>query len=159
MRLSKDVASGALILGKFRVLTKAHYNMIKEAVAKYDTVTVNIVSSKETKGTKELRNEVMRHCFPDIEILNSSTGNIYTIMRKTQNEITDIIAGSDRVKEYEKMLEKNYGMRVVEVPRTDEDISATKIINNIDDYEYFKKNTPKCVWKFYEKYLEVYKGK
>ena len=157
MRLSKDVASGALILGKFRILTIAHYNMIKEAIAKFDTVTVNIVSSKETKGTKELRNEIMKHCFPEVEILNSSTGNIFTIMRKSQNEITTIIAGSDRVEGYEKMLKKNYGMSVYEVPRIDEDISASKIIANLEDYEYFKKNTPKCVWKFYEDYLRVYK--
>lgn len=157
MRLSKDVASGALILGKFRILTKAHYDMIKEATAKYDTVTVNIVSSKETKGTKELRNEIMKHCFPDIEILNSSTGNIFTIMRKSQNEITTIIAGSDRVDGYKKMLEKNYGMDVYEIPRTDGDISATKVIENLEDYEYFKKNTPKCSWKFYEEYLKAYK--
>ena len=159
MRLAKDVASGALILGKFRILTKAHYNMIKEAVAKYDTVTVNIVSSKETKGTKELRNEIMRHCFPEVEILNSSTGNIFTIMRKSQNEITDIIAGSDRVDSYREMLKKNYGMRVVEVPRVDEDISATKIIENLEDYKYFKENTPKCVWEYYEEYLKVYRDK
>ena len=157
MRLSKDVASGALILGKFRILTKAHYNMIKEAVSKYDTVTVNIVSSKETKGTKELRNEIMKHCFSEVEILNSSTGNIFTIMRKSQNEITTIIAGSDRVDGYRKMLDKNYGMSVYEIPRVDEDISATKVIENLEDYEYFKKNTPECSWKFYEKYLEVYK--
>ena len=157
MRLSKDVASGALILGKFRVLTKAHYNMIKEAIAKYDTVTVNIVSSKETKGTKELRNEIISHCFPDVEILNSSTGNIFTIMRKSQNEITTIIAGSDRVESYRKMLEKNYGMDVYEIPRIDDDISATKVIANLEDYKYFKQNTPKCSWKFYDEYLKAYK--
>jgi len=156
MRLSKDVASGALILGKFKILTKAHYDMIREAVAKYDTVTVNIVSSKETKGTKVLRNNIMGGCFPEIEILNSSTGNIFTIMRKSKNEITTIITSSDRVDGYRKMLEKNYGMDVYEIPRTD-DISATKIIENLEDYEYFKKNTPKCVWKFYNDYLEAYK--
>jgi len=158
MRLSKDVASGALILGKFRILTKPHYDMIREAIAKYDTVTINIVSSKETKGTKELRNDIIKHCFSDVEILNGSTGNLYTIMRKSKNEITTVIAGSDRVDGYKKMLEKNYGISVYEIPRTDEDISATKIIANLEDYEYFKKNTPKCSWKFYKDYLEAYKN-
>ena len=158
MRLSKDVASGALILGKFKILTKAHYNMIKEATAKYDTVTINIISSKETKGTKEIRNEIISHCFPDVEILNSSTGNIFTIMRKSQNEITTIIAGSDRASDYKKILEKNYGIGVYEIPRIDEDASVAKIIDNLEDYQYFKQNTPKCSWNFYKEYLKIYKG-
>lgn len=147
---------GALFLGKMRVLTKAHYNIIKEATVKYDTVTVALVSSKETKGTKELRNKILEACFPGIEIINASTGNLFTIMNKTHNNINFVLAGSDRVESYSKMLSKNRGMHVVETPRTDDDISATKIIANLDDYKYFKENTPKCVWPFYEEYVKVY---
>ena len=54
------------------------------------------------------------------------------------------------------MLEKNLGMSVHEVPRTDEDISASKVIANIDDFDYFKKNTPKCVHPFYDEYVKAY---
>jgi hypothetical protein len=157
MRLSKDVADGGLFLGKFRVLTNAHYKIIKEGIQNHDTFTVFIVSSKETKGTKALRNKMIEACFGgQIEILNGSTGNLYTIFSRSQNEITTVYAGSDRAESYEKMLEKNYGVEVAEVKRTDSDISATKVIANINDYEYFKANTPKCIWPLYEEIKETY---
>ena len=154
--LSKRLNSGALILGKFKTFSLAHFDMIKNATVKYDTVTVAIISSKDTKGTKELRNTVISSCFPDVEIINNSSGNLFTLMNKSHNEITTVIAGSDRVKEYREMLKKNLGMSVHEIPRTDEDISSSKIIDNIHDYEYFKKNVSKCVLPFYEEYLKVY---
>jgi nicotinamide mononucleotide adenylyltransferase len=162
MMISKKIpgSNGALILGKFRVFTIAHYNMIKEASAKYDTVTVAIISGKDTKGTKQLRNDVVESClskFGNIEIINASTGNISSILNKTANNINTIIAGSDRVEGYKKAIERNKGMDVYEIKRTDSDVSATKVIAGLENYKYFQKNTPECSWKFYDKYLEVYK--
>ena len=159
MLLSKTMPGnqGALFLGKMRIMTTAHWGIIKDATTKYDTVTVALVSSKDTKGTKELRNDVLNACFPEVEVVNASSGNLFTIMNKSHNNINYILAGSDRVDAYEKMLEKNRGMHVVETKRTGEDISASKVIANLDDYEYFKKYTPKCVWPFYEQYREAYK--
>jgi len=149
---------GALFLGKMRIMTKAHWQIIKDSTTKYDSTTVALISSKDTKGTKELRNDVLETCFgSDIEIINASSGNLFTLMNKSQNNINYILAGSDRVDAYEKMLEKNRGMKVVETKRVDDDISASKVIANLDDYKYFKANTPKCVWPFYDKYVEAYK--
>jgi len=161
MMISKQLpgSNGAMIIGKFRVLTKAHYDMIKEASAKYDTVTIVIVSSKETKGTKALRNKILEDCtnsFGDVEIINASTGNIITLLNKAKNNINTIITGTDRVQGYEKQLEKTKGISVHEIKRTEYDISATKIISNLDDYGYFTKNTPDCVHKYYHDYLKVY---
>jgi hypothetical protein len=134
--------------------------MIKEASAKYDTVTVAIISSKDTKGTKQLRNDVVESClskFGNIEIINASTGNISTLLNKATNNINTIIAGSDRVQSYEKSIQTQKGMDIYEIKRTDSDISATKVIDGLENYEYFKKNTPKCSWKFYPDYLKTYK--
>ena len=157
MLLSRKIAKGALILGKFRILTIAHYDMIKEALAKYDDVTVVIVSSKETKGTKKLRNEIMEACFGNkIEIINSSSGKISSLLEKSKNNISTVIAGSDRVEDYKKQLKQSRGIKVEEILRADEDISASKIIENLEDYDYFRKNTPSCVHKYYKEYLKVY---
>jgi len=155
--LSRKIAKGALILGKFRILTIAHYDIIKEALAKYEDVTVAIISSKETKGTKKLRNEIMEACFGNkIEIINASSGRIVTLLEKSKNNISTVIAGSDRVENYKNQLREAKGIKVEEVLRADEDISASKIIENLHDYDYFRKNTPTCVHKYYQDYLKVY---
>jgi DNA helicase HerA-like ATPase len=134
--------------------------MIKEASARYDTVTVAIISGKDTKGTKQLRNQILEKCiteFGNIEIINASTGNIVTLVNKSTNNINTIIAGSDRVDSYKKAIKTLKGTGVYEVKRTDADISASKVISGLDNYEYFQKNTPKCSWPFYHQYLKVYK--
>jgi len=154
--LSKKLNSGSLIIGKFRVVSNAHYDIIKGATSTYDTTTVNIVSSKDTKGTKDLRNRMIEACFSDIEILNGSTGNIVTMLAKSHNEITAVLCGSDRVSSYEEQIKKQLGVRVVETKRTDEDISASKLIKNIHDEEYFKNNTPSQIWPMYEEIRETY---
>jgi len=162
MMISKRLPgnNGALILGKFRVFTIAHFNMIKEASAKYDSVTVAVISGKDTKGTKNLRNKIIEDClsqFGNIEIINASTGNLTTLLNKSRNNINTVIAGSDRVQDYENQLKKSKGISIYEVKRSEFDISATKVIANLENYEYFKKNTPQCSHKYYDEYLKIYR--
>jgi len=48
--------NNVLIIGKFRVLTlEGHYKMIQRALNLYDGVIVDIVTSKDTKNTTDLR--------------------------------------------------------------------------------------------------------
>ena len=54
------------------------------------------------------------------------------------------------------MLLKAPGIVTSEIQRTDEDISATKVINNIADEKYFRNNTPKQIWALYDELSEVY---
>ena len=46
--------------------------------------------------------------------------------------------------------------KVEEIKRTDEDISATKIITNIDNEKYFKENTPKEIHSLYRELVKAY---
>jgi len=150
--------NNALVLGKFRILTKAHAGIIKEGLKKFDGVVVALISSKETKSTKELRRKMLELTFGDkIEIFEATSGNLMTLMNRTNENINWIMAGSDRVKAYEKMLERNKDVKVYEIPRTDEDISASKVIADITNEAYFKKNTPKEIHSLYNEILEVYK--
>jgi len=150
--------NNALVLGKFRVLTKAHAGIIKEGLKKFDGVVVALISSKDTKHTKELRRKMLELTFGDkIELFEATSGNLMTLMNRTNENINWIMAGSDRVQAYEKMLERNKDVQVYEIKRNDEDISATKVIANLDDESYFKKNTPKEIHSMYNEIVETYK--
>ena len=153
--------NGCLVLGKFRVLTKAHFNLIKLATKEFDKVLVCLVSSKDTKETEDLRFralEVALKQFGDkVQIVKSSNGNLLRIISNSDFNINAVYAGSDRVSDYEKQLKNVLGMKVKELVRTDDDISATKVIANINNEKYFKQNTPKEIHFMYSDLLKEYK--
>lgn len=153
--------NGCLVLGKFRVLTKAHFNLIKLATKEFDKVLVCLVSSKDTKETEDLRLrmlEVALKQFGDkVQIVKSSNGNLLRIISNSDFNINAVYAGSDRVSDYEKQLKNILGMRVKELVRTDDDISATKVIKFLDNEKYFKQNTPKEIHFMYSDLLKEYK--
>jgi len=154
-----------LIPGKFRIFTKKHKELIEKALKKFDGVVINIVNSKGTsKELKKLKREAIEGCFKDlikagkIEIQESQTGNLSTLIAKTSSEIFGVFAGTDRVQEYTSYFEKSKrDIHVIELSRDDSGISATKVIENIEDEKYFKDNTPKCIWKLYKEYEKEFK--
>ena len=148
--------NGCLIIGKFRVLSKAHYKMIEDALKEFDSVNVALVTSKDTKDTKELRREMLEASFSNINIAETTSGNIFTLMNKFQDNINVIIAGTDRVKGYETQIKRNPDLKIKEIKRHDSDISATKIIGKISDEEYFQNNVPKELHGMYNKIKETY---
>jgi len=150
--------NNALFFGKYRILTKAHYNIIKRAYTLYDDVVVALITSKNTKETQKLRLKMLKTAFPDLDIIQANTGNLVTLLNKSDKNINVVIAGSDRVQSYREQL-KRTDIVVKEIPRINNDISATKIINNISDFEYFKANTPKQIHGMYKEILNTYKGK
>jgi len=154
----------SLVQGKFRILTTAHYNMIKDALNNSDGVVINVVSNKDTKKYLKLRLEALELSFEKeikkgkIEIIQSSTGNINTVLRKTYNQIFHIYTGTDRIEEYQTLVDKyNIQAEIREIIRSDKDISASKIESNIEDENYFKENTPKEIHSLYDEYLKLFK--
>ena len=164
MEIIKDLADKfALVQGKFRVFTKKHKELIDKALQQNDGVVIAIISGRKVpKAVKELKRKVIESCYAKeivngkVVIVEASTGNINTILNKTVNIVTKLYGGTDRVEEYQKALEK-YGrdIQVIELQRDESSISATKIIENLDDVNYFRENTPKCVWKQYNEYLKL----
>ena len=152
--------NGCLVLGKFRVLTKAHFNLIKLATKEFDKVLVCLVSSKDTAKTEDLRLRMLEVALKQfgnkVQIVKSSNGNLLRIISNSDFNINAVYAGSDRVSDYEKQLKNVLGMKVKELVRTDEDISATKVIANINNEKYFKQNTPKEIHFLYSDILKVY---
>ena len=152
--------NGCLVLGKFRVLTKAHFNLIKLATKEFDKVLVCLVSSKDTAKTEDLRLRMLEVALKQfgnkVQIVKSSNGNLLRIISNSDFNINAVYAGSDRVSDYEKQLKNVLGMKVKELVRTDEDISATKVIANINNEKYFKQNTPKEIHFLYPDILKAY---
>ena len=152
--------NGCLVLGKFRVLTKAHFNLIKLATKEFDKVLVCLVSSKDTAKTEDLRLRMLEVALKQfgnkVQIVKSSNGNLLRIISNSDFNINAVYAGSDRVSDYEKQLKNVLGMKVKELVRTDDDISATKVIANINNEKYFKQNTPKEIHFLYSDILKEY---
>lgn len=147
-----DGNNGALILGKFRVLTNAHTKIINDALKKYDTVNVVMVSNKETKKNLPLTKKMIALTFGDkINVAFAQTGNLITLLNKFDDNINVVIAGSDRVQAYKKQLLKSPDINVKEIKREDIDISASKVIASFADGDmYFKANTPKEIHNMFD---------
>jgi len=145
-----------LFLGKYRILTTAHYNIIKRGLREYDGGVICIVTSNETKGTIDLRTKLVKLAFPEIEVIHHSTGNLFGIMQKASKNINVILAGTDRVQSYRTLIKDNPDLSVVETNRPAGSISASEVIKNINDFEFFKKNTPKEIHSMYKELVQVY---
>jgi len=164
MEIIRDLADKyALVQGKFRIFTKAHKQLIDKALRENDGVVIAIISGRKTpKVVRELKRKVIETCYGKeivngkVDIVEATTGNINTILNKTVNVVTKLYAGTDRVEGYEELLKKSgREIKVIELQRDDSGISATKIVQNLEDQEYFRENTPKCAWKFYKDYLKL----
>lgn len=149
--------NNCLILGKFRVLTKdGHAAMIKRASKIFDKVVICIVTSSDTKDTKDLREKMITSTFPNVEIIHHNSGNLVGILAKSPININAVYAGTDRVNEYRNQLQRSPGVHVREMPRTDSAISASKVIENISNLEYFKQSTPTQIHKMYPQIMQAY---
>ena len=149
--------AGCLILGKFRILTNGHVKLIKKAIKDYDRVALCMVTSKDTLNTQKLRKDMIKRVFGDtIEFIESNNGNIIRILDKVPFNVNVVYTGTDRVSDYQKQLSRTIGVTVKEMKRTSDDISATKVIDNIINKEYFEQNTPKELHDLYPKLLKEY---
>jgi len=154
--------NNALIVGRFQPLTKGHVKMIKTAYSECDDVYVNIVKGKKSETEKNpfdlnLQEKMLKAVFPDINILSGTTGNIITMLNKINDNINWIYCGSDRVSSYESQLKRMPDVKIREIKRTDDDISATKVRNALKegDEKEFKKLTPKEIHNMFDELREI----
>ena len=149
--------NGCLVMGKFRILTKGHEALIKKALQDYDNVCVCVVTSKDTAATQYLRVKMLRDTFGDkITLIEHPNGNIVRILDKVPFNVNVVYAGSDRVESYQQQLKNTIGVTVREMYRTNDDISASKVIANIDDKAFFNKNVPAAIKPMYDELKAVY---
>lgn len=140
-----------LFIGKFRILTKKHYSIIETN----NIENICIISSSKTSSTALIRERMIKKCFPDINIKHYNTANLLKIFEIFKN-INILYCGEDRVKNYSPQIE-NYNINVdLKVISRDDNMSATNIINKIDDIIYFYKNTPRQIHNMYFELKGIY---
>ena len=152
--------NNAIVLGKFRVFTKnGHKKMVDDAIKDNDDVVITVVTGKDTKKTKDLRLRMVKAVYPDKEIIETTSGNLITIINKASKNINSVYAGSDRIPSYRNQLERNPDVHVKEIKRNDNDVSASKVIEMIknDDLIGFKRETPKQIHPFWNELRDTYK--
>lgn len=151
-----DGNNGALFLGRFQPPTKMHIKIVEDAMKRFDYVVLGVVLSRRPTDKSPFDvstvTRLWREVFPDIEIVSAYTGNLVTVLNKTDLNINTVLAGSDRVGGYEKQLSRMQGMNVEEIVRGEQDVSATKVRNALlnNDFRSFKDNMDKRLWGFFD---------
>lgn len=155
----------ALFVGKFRIPTIKHIQIIEDALAKFPHVVVCIVKAKKDMKeslTLKTQTEILTSIFGDrITIITHSTGNLTSIINKSPKRLRYILAGSDRVDSYEGQLKRHPSLSVVETKRKetfDEEVSATRAITSIKegDLATFKDLVSEKTYTFLPKIQEEF---
>lgn len=145
-----------IMVGRFQPFTTGHLKCV-ETIQKQtgNPVIICMIETKESKLDE-------KHPFPSSFLLNwykklpikdivlVKNADITKIAEQLSDyQISGWVAGTDRYDSYKKMAER-YGdclssdFQMLEIPRTDEDISASKVRELIkeDNFEKFKKFSP-----------------
>lgn len=151
-----------LFIGKFRIFTKAHYEIIKQSLKDYDNGVICIINPSSDKHTFELRKLAIQKCFGDnknITIISHNSGYLNTILEKCdfiQKNINTIIAGTNKFYQYTYILKSNPDINVKEIKLQNINATTQLLIDNIDNELYFKRNTPSEILDLYPKFKEFY---
>lgn len=159
--LNEADSDSGIIIGKFRLLTKAHTQLINDAIKQFGKATIVMVTGKDTSSTKELRYKALQKVFgkdKNVEIVQASGAYLPTVLPNCSFNPVALFCGTDRVKSYEGMLKRGglEHIKIIETKRGDEDISATKVIANLNDQTFFEKNTPTAIHSMYNEYVRSY---
>jgi len=147
----------ALFIGKFRIPTIKHIQIIEDALTKYPHVVVCIVRAKKDVKESlslEVQTEILTSNFGDnITIITHSTGNITSIINKSPKRIRYILAGDDRVESYEKQLLRHPSVIVNRYERkenNEDSISATRALSAIKqgDFSLFRNQVSEKTYAF-----------
>jgi len=154
-----------VLQGRFQPPTAGHLKAIKAAYSKYH-LPIIIVMIKGSKSNVQFDNKIQEALFKKmlkgipyqiIELTNGFIGEWIDYLRNKNMEPKALFTGSDRKKSYEGQINRykekwNLSLKVEEIARTDEDISATKVRKALadDDFNTFKKMMDKSVWKDFD---------
>ena len=167
-----------ICLGRFMPFTKGHYKMIEYGLKHNGLPTVIfMISNKKIDKRHPFPDELMQK---EMDMLKKSLEGIENTVYVSSADIVKLgqwcyennyepqfwITGSDRLAAYKRQAEnpkyQDLGhfpssFTTLEVPRTDEDISATKVREAImnDDLATFKKMMPNGTEKLFNEFKEA----
>lgn len=166
-----------ICLGRFQPYTLGHYKMIEYGFKENGLTTVILMIHNKKMDAKhpftdeliQKEMELIKKSCPNIEdtiyVDNADLVKFGQKLQEKEYEAQLWITGSDRLDSYKKMAEnpkyQEQGcypstFTTLEVPRSDEDISATKVREAIknNDIDTFKKMMPKGSEKLFEEFKE-----
>ena len=167
-----------ICLGRFMPFTKGHYKMIEYGLKHNGLPTVVFMISNNKMDKKHpFSDELMKK---EMDMLKKSLKGIEDTVYVSSANLRKLgqwcyendyepqlwITGSDRLADYKRQAENPIyqerghfpsSFTTLEVPRTDEDISATKVREAIinDDLDTFKKMMPKGTEKLFNEFKEA----
>ena len=153
-----------IMIGRFQPFTKGHYKCIEEAWKKKRVPTIIcMINTDDTKVDKKhpfpssmllpLYKEFFKNDRKIIDIVLVKNADIVSIGELLHNQynIVSWTCGTDRIDSYRRMSEKYHdqahlsdSFEMIEVKRSDEDVSATKVRQALldDNKKLFYKLTP-----------------
>lgn len=167
-----------ICLGRFMPFTKGHYKMIEYGLKHNGLPTIIfMISNKKMDKKHPFSDELIQK---EMDMLKKSLKGIENTVYVSSADIVKLgqwchennyepqlwITGSDRLAPYKRQAEnpkyQDLGhfpssFTTLEVPRTDEDISATKVREAImnDDLDTFKKMMPEGTEKLFDDFKEA----
>lgn len=160
----KDKNGLGFFIGKLRIPTIAHFQIIKDALKKNpEGLILALVDTKKFGLPFEDRKTLIEEAFPTVKVIKAANANFSWVLTPFKNIVTTIFCGEDNKVSYTKQIEtfnKTHSTSIVidVMNRPEEDeVSATAVEKSIkeDDEKSFKKLTPKEVWTFWEKLKEL----
>lgn len=150
-----------ILVGRFQPFTKGHYKCVEASDLPTVICMINVPNDKvdskhpfPTSMLVDLYSNLFSNDSNIIEVVPVSSADIVKIANELNNkgyQIGSWTCGTDRLKQYTRMS-TNYkeqanlsdDFKMIEVPRSDEDISATKVRNALldDDRDTFNRMIP-----------------
>lgn len=158
----------SLFLGRMQPIHKGHDAIIKKMNNPIVVLVKGAKSSQDKERNPldaEYQTKLIKMLNPKVDVFIAKTGYIPTMVneyRKKGIEVSEILAGNDRIKGYQGMIasfnkqmpdEKKINVTFTETPRV---TSATDVRNAIrgDDFDTFKKLVPKKLHSEWENLKE-----
>jgi hypothetical protein len=154
----------SLFLGRMQPIHSGHDAIIKMMKNPVVVLVKGSASSQDKSRNpfdEKYQTKLIKILNPAVEVIVAKTGYIPDLvndLRKQGKEVTEVLAGDDRIGSYQKQIdsfnkqmpdEKKINARFKQTPRV---TSATTVRNAIrsDDLETFKKNVPQKLWGEWE---------
>ena len=161
----KDENNLGFFVGKMRIITTAHIDIIKSALKKSKKGLIIALVDTSKKGLSfQDRKEILISKFGSkVKIVKVDSANFSRILEQFKKQVSIIYCGEDNEVSYTTQLEtfnkKNNTSIVLDVSeRSDEDVSATQVEEAIksDNLNEFKNLTPREVWSFWDQLKTIF---
>lgn len=156
----KGMKNLGFFIGKIRIPTTAHFEIISSALKKNPRgVIVALVSTKKASIPFDDRKKILEKEFgKKIRVIEVPNGNLSRVLEPFKDVVSTLFCGEDRKKDYSEQLKKDnelWGTNItLDVEsRTDGDVSSSKVEEAVKSgrEDEFRKLTPKLIWSYWDR--------